>query len=286
MIQSDGLLDDWLSESLDNCTGRKKLIKQLADLTEGNDETFAAVTPPSSSSSPSPSRVATRSSVDSQSSRPFLDGNERPQRRKRDQRRGVGASERRENDPDIVVSFPIGQNQRPSSMSPQGSSPASENSSDHQTYIESIRRHPGEVEFFRLLHSEFHKAVYFFDRAIDEFSIREERVRFGMNIIRHQERVQLWSIFARSVFRLYTDLLLLETFCIMTYCSFSKILKKHDKHTGFETKNAFMANVVNNANFTHYTTLQQMIDRCQEVYSEVSDQLEREGQEGLHEDER
>lgn len=72
----------------------------------------------------------------------------------------------------------------------------------------------------------------------------------------------------------------------MTYCSFSKILKKHDKHTGFETKNAFMSNVVNNANFTHYTTLQQMIDRCQEVYAEVSELLEREGQGGLYEDER
>lgn len=255
-----------------------------------------AVIPPSPSSSLSPSRVATPASVhDSKSSRSSPDGTELSQRRKRDQRQqGVSPSETRVNNPDIVVSFQSGDRQRPSpsssSMPSSKSSPASQNSHDHLhphiTYIQSIRRHPGEVAFFKLLHSEFHKAVYFFDRAIDEFSIREERVRFGMNIIRHQERFQLWSIFAKSVFRLYTDLLLLETFCIMTYCSFSKILKKHDKRTGFETKNAFMANVVNNANFTHYTTLQEMIDRCHEVYSEVSDHLEREGQNGLHEDER
>ena len=76
---------------------------------------------------------------------------------------------------------------------------------------------------------------------------------------------------AKSVYRLYTDLLLLETFCIMTYCSFSKILKKHDKVTGFETRAAFMSNIVNKANFTHYTTLQEMIDRCEKLYSEVSE---------------
>jgi len=167
------------------------------------------------------------------------------------------------------------------------SSPEDDSRDKRQRNIDSIRKHPGEIEFFKLLHSEFQKAVHFVDRAIDEFSIREERIREGMDIIQTKShKSPVWNAFAKSVYRLYTDLLLLETFCIMTYCSFSKILKKHDKHTGYETRNAFMLNVVNNANFTNYTNLQGMIERCQQVFTDVSDQLAQQGQEGLYEDER
>jgi SPX domain protein involved in polyphosphate accumulation len=156
-----------------------------------------------------------------------------------------------------------------------------------QRNIDTIRQDPGEIEFFKLLHYEFKKAVHFFDRAIDEFTIREERVRQGIGIIKTNDRKKgLWNPLAKSVYRLYTDLLLLETFCIMTYCSFSKILKKHDKRTGYETRNAFMLNVVNNANFTNYSSLQEMIDRCKVIYEEISDQIARDGQQGLYEDER
>lgn len=140
--------------------------------------------------------------------------------------------------------------------------------------------------FFKLLHGEVQKAQHFFDRVMDEFNIREERVVGGMQIVRRGNRFQLWSPLAKSVYRLYTDMLLLETFCIMTYCSFSKILKKHDKVTGFDTRNAFMSNVVNKANFTNYTNLQAMIRRCEQLYSEVSNRVVQEGQESLYEDER
>jgi hypothetical protein len=152
--------------------------------------------------------------------------------------------------------------------------------------IDTIRRKPGEILFFKLLHAEFQKAVHFFDRMIDELTIREERVVEGCEIVRRENRFQLWSMLAKSVYRLHTDLLLLENFCIMTYCSFSKILKKHDKVTRFDTRNAFMSNVVNKANFTNYTNLQAMIARCEQLYSEVSDRMVEEGQENLYEDER
>jgi SPX domain protein involved in polyphosphate accumulation len=155
-----------------------------------------------------------------------------------------------------------------------------------QRNLDSIHQNPGEVLFFKLLHAEFKKAVHFFDRAIEEFAIREERVVEGMEIVENQQQIHVWSMLAKSVYRFHTDLLLLETFCIMTYCSFSKILKKHDKVTGLETRHAFMSNIVNKANFTSYTTLQQMINRCEQLYSHVSARLAQEGQQGLYEDER
>jgi SPX domain protein involved in polyphosphate accumulation len=152
--------------------------------------------------------------------------------------------------------------------------------------IATMKRSPGEILFFKLLHFEFQKAVHFFDRAIAEFSIREERVVESVDIVNKENRCQLWTTLTKSVYRLYSDLLLLESFCIMTYCSFSKILKKHDKVTGFDTRNAFMSNVVNKANFTTYTRLQEMITRCENLYSEVSNRVIQEGQQNLYEDER
>jgi hypothetical protein len=157
----------------------------------------------------------------------------------------------------------------------------------HQT--DSINKSPGEVAFFKLLHAEFKKAEHFFDKAQQEFIIREERVREGMEIMKQPNSIMVsekWSLLAKSLYRLYKDLLLLETFAIMTYCAFSKILKKHDKVTGYDTRNAFMANVVNKANFTNYPIVLEMISRCETMYEDVSQRLLKEGKQGLYEDER
>jgi hypothetical protein len=152
-----------------------------------------------------------------------------------------------------------------------------------------LGKSPGEIAFFKLLHAELKKATHFFEKAQQEFSIREERVEEGMEIMKQPNSIMVnekWSLLAKSIYRLYKDLLLLETFAIMTYCSFSKILKKHDKVTGYQTRVAFMANVVNKANFTSYPNVLAMISRCERMYEEVSHHLLREGKEGLYEDER
>ncbi|KAL3795644.1 hypothetical protein HJC23_002051 [Cyclotella cryptica] len=152
-----------------------------------------------------------------------------------------------------------------------------------------MSRNPGEVAFFRLLNSELRKAIHFFEKAQLEFEIREARVREGIDIMRKANSLMVsekWSLMAKSLYRLYKDLLLLETYAIMTYCSFSKILKKHDKVTSHNTRIAFMKNVVNKANFTHYPKLLAMISRCETLYEEVSQSLIQEGKLGLYEDER
>lgn len=161
------------------------------------------------------------------------------------------------------------------------------NNKNHK--VDRIGKSPGEVAFFKLLHAEFNKAEHFFEKAQQEFVIREERVREGMSIMKQPNSIMVnekWSLLAKSLYRLYKDLLLLETFAIMTYCSFSKILKKHDKVTGYKTRNAFMANVVNKANFTNYPVVLEMISRCEQLYEEVSEHLLKEGKENLYEDER
>ena len=152
-----------------------------------------------------------------------------------------------------------------------------------------MSRNPGEVAFFKLLNSELKKAIHFFEKALLEFEIRESRVREGTDLMKKANSLMVnekWSLMAKSLFRLYKDLLLLETYAIMTYCSFSKILKKHDKVTGHNTRIAFMKNVVNKANFTHYPKLMEMIIHIEGMYEEVSQSLIDEGKSGLYEDER
>jgi hypothetical protein len=157
------------------------------------------------------------------------------------------------------------------------------------TKKKAMGKSPGEIAFFKLLHSELKKAAKFFDRTKQEFLLREERVRDGMEIIRKPNSIMLpdkWSTMAKSIYRLYKDLLLLELYAIMTYCSFSKILKKHDKVTGYSTRILFMANVVNKANFTHYPEVLAMIQRSEKLFEEVSQKLLIEGTSALCEDER
>lgn len=163
----------------------------------------------------------------------------------------------------------------------------------HQSAVveqrEELGRNPGEKAFFKLLHAEYHKVCRFFEKAQEEFQIREERVREGMQIMMQPNSIMVsekWAMLAKSIYRLYKDLLLLETFAIMTYCSFSKILKKHDKMTGYQTRNAFMANVVNKSNFTNYPKVLEMISSCKQLYEEVSRRLLQAGKDCLYEDER
>jgi hypothetical protein len=172
---------------------------------------------------------------------------------------------------------------------PPASSAVDERASELEQRKEELGRNPGEKAFFKLLHTELKKASHFFEKAQQEYLIREERVMEGLEIMKHPNSIlvnEKWSLLARSCYRLYKDLLLLETFAIMTYCSFSKILKKHDKVTGYLTRTAFMENVVNKANFTTYPRLLEMIGRCEQLYEQVSERLVQEGKDVLYEDER
>ena len=158
-----------------------------------------------------------------------------------------------------------------------------------QTNIQSIVTSPGEKAFFRLLHFELKKTQKFFSQTQKELQIREERVRDGFNVMKRPHPFMVndkWLSVAKSIYNLYKDLLLLETYAIMAYCSFSKILKKHDKVTGYETRKAFMTRLVNKTEFVSYPTLIEMISRTESLHDEVSLNSHVKGKEGLSEDER
>jgi SPX domain len=79
----------------------------------------------------------------------------------------------------------------------------------------------------------------------------------------------------QSIYKLYRDLLFLELYSIMALTSFSKILKKHDKVTGYCTKYAFMTKVVLPANFVAAPT-QPMMEQCLEWYDGITHRWQQE----------
>lgn len=166
--------------------------------------------------------------------------------------------------------------------------PAAGNQNQQDTSTPPLGQSPGETTFFKFLHAELKKAKFFFAQTTKEFQIREERVRKGMEVIKGQERsmAEKWRTMSQALYSLYKDLLLFETFAIMTYVGFSKILKKHDKITGYRTCNAYMESIVNGANFTHYPEVMSMVSRCESLYEEISEALEHEGIKALSEDEQ
>mmetsp|Transcript_19332 Transcript_19332/g.28607 ORF Transcript_19332/g.28607 Transcript_19332/m.28607 type:complete len:360 (-) Transcript_19332:6-1085(-) len=138
--------------------------------------------------------------------------------------------------------------------------------------VQEMMRRPGEIAFFRLLHSELNKAQRFFDGAQKEVQIQEERIRESIQIVKSSSfssEEKAWSNIFKSLYKLNTKLLLLETYAIMSFCAFSKILKKHDKVTGYNTRKHFMEKLVKTSNFADYPELREMISRCESCVKEV-----------------
>lgn len=72
----------------------------------------------------------------------------------------------------------------------------------------------------------------------------------------------------------------LELYSIMALTSFSKILKKHDKVTGYCTKYAFMTQIVLPANFVAAAPpMQPMMEQCMEWYDTITHRWMREQEE-------
>jgi len=78
-----------------------------------------------------------------------------------------------------------------------------------------------------------------------------------------------WTRLLQACVKFYKDVLLLENFAIMAYCSISKILKKHDKLTGYVTRDAFMRNVMPQQNVTNYSFVMDLLRQAEKLFSDI-----------------
>ena len=141
-----------------------------------------------------------------------------------------------------------------------------------------ITKSSKEIEFFRLLRTELKKTSDFFISAEQIYQIRYQRVRDGYLMLQQKKPTahdkETWTRLLSACVKFYKDVLMLENFAIMNYCAFSKILKKHDKITGYVTRDAFMGNVMSKQNFTDHPQVLEMIKQSERLFTEIQ-KLER-----------
>eukprot|EP00903_Cladosiphon_okamuranus_P006457 g6317.t1 len=143
---------------------------------------------------------------------------------------------------------------------------------DKRNDPQAMAQSAGEVEFFRLLRQELHTCSEFFTDAEAQLVVRQGRVNEGWRqlllpnlMVDGNPNKRLMA----ACVKLYKDLLLLENFAIMNYCGFSKILKKHDKLTGFQTRESFMKNVVGHAPFVQYPKVVKMLADVEALFENI-----------------
>ncbi|CAM9998413.1 unnamed protein product [Pylaiella littoralis] len=143
---------------------------------------------------------------------------------------------------------------------------------DQRSDPKAMAQSAGEVEFYRLLRQELKKCSEFFTGVEAQLTVRQARVNEGWRqlllpnvVVEGNPNKRLMA----ACVKLYKDLLLLENFAIMNYCGFSKILKKHDKLTGFRTRESFMKNVVNQAPFVQYPKVIKMLSAVEILFKNI-----------------
>ena len=137
-----------------------------------------------------------------------------------------------------------------------------------------ISKCAAERVFFRLLRSELKKTSDFFSSSEQLCYIRYQCVHDGYLILQdtsvlHDDHA--WTRLLMACVKFYKDVLLLENFAIMNYCGFSKILKKHDKWTGFTTREAFMFNVISKENFTHHPNVISLLSQSERLFADIQE---------------
>jgi SPX domain protein involved in polyphosphate accumulation len=129
-----------------------------------------------------------------------------------------------------------------------------------------------ERTFFRLLRSELKKISRFFSASQDVCRIRYQCLQDGFIMLQDHTALHddgAWSRLLMACVKFYKDVLLLENFAIMNYCGFSKIMKKHDKTTGFSTREPFMLNVMSQQNFTHHPYVVGLVAKLEKLFIDI-----------------
>jgi SPX domain protein involved in polyphosphate accumulation len=135
-----------------------------------------------------------------------------------------------------------------------------------------ISQSAAEVRFFRALKSELRKATYFFASEEEICKARHLRVSNSLTLLRDTYKKYDENSCNRLLMacvKFYKDQVLLEKFAIMNYCGVSKILKKHDKSSGFRTRDAFMRNVMSHHNLTRYPYISDLLKQSEKLINDV-----------------
>uniref|UniRef100_K3W7B8 SPX domain-containing protein n=1 Tax=Globisporangium ultimum (strain ATCC 200006 / CBS 805.95 / DAOM BR144) TaxID=431595 RepID=K3W7B8_GLOUD len=128
-----------------------------------------------------------------------------------------------------------------------------------------------EVAFFRDLQKELKKISLFYASEEKRCHFRFHQLRAVLKDLKKQSRIDAFEA-QRLMFafvHFYRECIRLENFAVMNYQGFSKILKKHDKMTGYNTRSKYMRRKVNLSTFSNYPLLLQILENTEEMFHEV-----------------
>ncbi|CAM9635219.1 unnamed protein product, partial [Sphacelaria rigidula] len=156
--------------------------------------------------------------------------------------------------------------------------------SPSDTTPEALSNSRSEVEFFRLMDYEIRRGAQFLSLAEGQYVLKTRAVLDGYRTTQHilespmlgltgmlsqAATTDMWIRLLHSCVSVYAELLLLNHWMVLSYCGFTKILKKHDRWTGFMTKEKYLRSVMKQ-HFTSYPRLHGMLRDMEALYCHIS----------------
>lgn len=127
-------------------------------------------------------------------------------------------------------------------------------------------------DFFRELMREMKKICTFFESNEETCRIRRSRILLGVECLKN-EGVNLnkkdWSRMMNATVQFYKDTVLMENYAVVHFSGFSKIIKKHDKITGFNTRESFTRNVMHRQNFVKNSFITGIIAEAETLFRDL-----------------
>jgi SPX domain protein involved in polyphosphate accumulation len=139
-------------------------------------------------------------------------------------------------------------------------------------------RYSSVRDFFKQLNEEITKIATFFAQEQKNLSVKATSVSLlAERVVQScgkagQKRMLHPTAHDKTVqecVSFHKELLMLESYAVLNYCGLSKITKKHDKITGFVTRQKFMVNVVNKQPFAHYAALKVLLQRTEGLFEQL-----------------
>jgi SPX domain protein involved in polyphosphate accumulation len=128
-----------------------------------------------------------------------------------------------------------------------------------------------EIEFFSELRNQLRKLTCFYVSEEKRYMFRFHQLQAVLTDMKKKNEVDPMDAkrLMLAFVHFYKECIQLENYAVMNYQGFSKILKKHDKMTGHNTRTKYMRKMVNQSPFANYPQLINMLESTERMFSEI-----------------
>eukprot|EP00924_Labyrinthula_sp_SR-Ha-C_P001073 maker-scaffold_7-snap-gene-12.43-mRNA-1 protein AED:0.26 eAED:0.26 QI:113/1/1/1/1/1/2/153/219 len=151
--------------------------------------------------------------------------------------------------------------------------------------VSEMKSSEGEKQFFSSLLAELKKVAAVYSRLessalVDFLPLAADLADFRTNKKQVSDlKTETEKLLERCT-SLHLRLVLIENYAVLNYCGFQKVLKKHDRYTGFNTKHKYMTKMVNSQNFAQQTKVRKGIkyltDEFEQLHQFIPDNKDNE----------